>query len=256
MIDASVASGIPVTPYIYALLGVFAACVTVFFLLALNDADDDTWLVVTGRAKDIIIRNGENISPKEVEDILVGHPQVAEIAIVGLPDARTGERACAVIVPRSGPGPDVASLRAFLEATRHRTSPIKLQLTGPVTLGLALVDGWQRGVEQVTGEAEASGIGGASHHGAESPQRAAVTVFRSHFLSPLACIRHEVAKAAQRLVERVIDDRRSSGAVVRDLCTAGRTGAEQQFVRNGVAGQVENRLAGQPEMPGLVNVDD
>ena len=56
-----------------------------------------------GRAKDIIIRNGENIAPKEIEDILIGHPGVAEIAIVGLPDARTGERACAVIVPAGQP---------------------------------------------------------------------------------------------------------------------------------------------------------
>ena len=62
---------------------------------------------MTGRAKDIIIRNGENISPKEIEDILAGHPDIAEIAIVGLPDARTGERACAVIVPKASPGPDV-----------------------------------------------------------------------------------------------------------------------------------------------------
>jgi acyl-CoA synthetase (AMP-forming)/AMP-acid ligase II len=77
---------------------------------------DDEYLVVTGRAKDIIIRNGENISPKEVEDLLLGHPQIAEIAIVGLPDPRTGERACAVIVPKSLPGPDVASLRSFLDA--------------------------------------------------------------------------------------------------------------------------------------------
>lgn len=76
---------------------------------------DGTHLVITGRAKDIIIRNGENISPKEVEDILLGHPQIAEIAIVGLPDPRTGERACAVIVPRSG-GLDVAALRSFLRA--------------------------------------------------------------------------------------------------------------------------------------------
>ena len=59
---------------------------------------DDEYLVVTGRAKDIIIRNGENISPKEVEDILIGHPSIAEVAVVGVPDERTGERACAVIV--------------------------------------------------------------------------------------------------------------------------------------------------------------
>ncbi|MUL79107.1 cyclohexanecarboxylate-CoA ligase [Mycobacterium sp. CBMA226] len=71
-------------------------------------------LVVTGRAKDIIVRNGENIAPKEVEDILIGHPGVAEIAIVGLPDERTGERACAVVVPAGGQPPGVAELRMFL----------------------------------------------------------------------------------------------------------------------------------------------
>ncbi len=76
---------------------------------------DEDYLVVTGRAKDIIIRNGENISPKEVEDILTSHPDIAEIAIVGLPDDRTGERACAVVVSTATPAPDVASLRSFLE---------------------------------------------------------------------------------------------------------------------------------------------
>jgi acyl-CoA synthetase (AMP-forming)/AMP-acid ligase II len=77
---------------------------------------DGEYLVVTGRAKDLIIRKGENIAPKELEDILIGHPGIAEIAIVGLPDTRTGERACAVIVPTDRPGPDVASLRGFLQA--------------------------------------------------------------------------------------------------------------------------------------------
>jgi cyclohexanecarboxylate-CoA ligase len=75
---------------------------------------------VTGRAKDVIIRNGENISAKEVEDLLADlladHPGVAEIAVVGLPDERTGERACAVIVPAAAPRPDVASLLALLES--------------------------------------------------------------------------------------------------------------------------------------------
>lgn len=82
------------------------------------DADGE-YLVVTGRAKDIIIRNGENISPKEVEDILAGHPGIAEIAVVGLPDDRTGERACAVVVTSAdtaGSAPDVAGLRSFLES--------------------------------------------------------------------------------------------------------------------------------------------
>lgn len=72
------------------------------------------YLVVTGRAKDVIIRSGENISAKEVEDLLADHPGIAEIAVVGLPDERTGERACAVIVPTPGASPDVAGLLALL----------------------------------------------------------------------------------------------------------------------------------------------
>jgi len=79
----------------------------------------DQYLVVTGRAKDVIIRNGENISATEVEDLLADHPGIAEIAVVGLPDDRTGERACAVIVPIREPGksvPDVASLLALLQS--------------------------------------------------------------------------------------------------------------------------------------------
>ena len=71
---------------------------------------DDGYLVVTGRAKDIIIRNGENISPKEVEDLLIGHPAIAEIAVVGLPDERTGERACAVIVTADQRAPELGDL--------------------------------------------------------------------------------------------------------------------------------------------------
>jgi len=75
---------------------------------------DDEYLVVTGRAKDIIIRNGENISPKEIEDILVGHEGIAEIAVVGIPDERTGERACAVIVTADQPAPALTDLRELL----------------------------------------------------------------------------------------------------------------------------------------------
>jgi acyl-CoA synthetase (AMP-forming)/AMP-acid ligase II len=75
---------------------------------------DGDYLVVSGRLKDMIIRNGENISPKEVEDMLAGHPAIAEVAVVGTPDARTGERACAVIVPAGGEGPDLEGVRAYL----------------------------------------------------------------------------------------------------------------------------------------------
>ena len=89
---------------------------------------DDDYLLVTGRAKDIIIRNGENISPKEVEDLLAGHPGIAEIAVIGLPHPRTGERACAVIVPGSAPVPDVTELRALLAAAGLATFKVPEQV--------------------------------------------------------------------------------------------------------------------------------
>jgi acyl-CoA synthetase (AMP-forming)/AMP-acid ligase II len=59
-------------------------------------------LVVTDRKKDIIIRGGENISAKEVEDILAGHPAVAEVAVVAMPDTRLGERVAAFAILRDG----------------------------------------------------------------------------------------------------------------------------------------------------------
>jgi len=65
----------------------------------LGKIDADGMVTITGRVKDIIIRNMENISAKEVEDILFGHPDVADVAVIGVPDAKTGERVCAVIVP-------------------------------------------------------------------------------------------------------------------------------------------------------------
>ncbi|WCT73468.1 AMP-binding protein [Sphingomonas naphthae] len=85
---------------------------------------DGDYLVITGRAKDIIIRNGENIAPKEIEDLLVQHPDIADVTIVGLPDAKTGERCCAVIVPRNGARPDVAALKIFLDG--HKLARFKI----------------------------------------------------------------------------------------------------------------------------------
>lgn len=64
---------------------------------------EDGHVVLTGRLKDIIIRKGENISAKEIEDLLYAHPKVGDVAVIGLPDRERGERVCAVIErPESG----------------------------------------------------------------------------------------------------------------------------------------------------------
>jgi cyclohexanecarboxylate-CoA ligase len=71
----------------------------------LGQQDADGNLIITGRLKDIIIRNMENISAKEVEDLLFEHPQVGDVAVIGLPDDKTGERVCAVVVTAEGQAP-------------------------------------------------------------------------------------------------------------------------------------------------------
>lgn len=76
----------------------------------------DDCVVVTGRRKDLIIRGGENISPKEIEDALCDHPAVAEVAVIGAPHPRLGETVCAVVVPASGAVPTVADLAAHLRS--------------------------------------------------------------------------------------------------------------------------------------------
>ncbi len=62
-------------------------------------------VIITGRLKDVIIRKGENISAKEVEDVLYGHPKIADVAVIGLPDPASGERACAVVSCKDGVDP-------------------------------------------------------------------------------------------------------------------------------------------------------
>jgi acyl-CoA synthetase len=78
--------------------------------------DEDGWLTITDRIKDIIIRGGENVSPAEVEELLLQLPGVAEVAVVAAPDPRLGEHGCAFIRPLPGAeAPGLDRMRAHLE---------------------------------------------------------------------------------------------------------------------------------------------
>jgi len=73
-------------------------------------------LTITGRLKDIIIRKGENVSAKEVEDLLYTHPKVGDVAVIGLPDAERGEMVCAVVSLAEGVDAlDLAEVAEFLK---------------------------------------------------------------------------------------------------------------------------------------------
>jgi cyclohexanecarboxylate-CoA ligase len=72
------------------------------------------FLIVTGRIKDIIIRNGENISAKEVEDLLFHHPDVRDVAVFGVPDPKIGERCCVALVTDRNPPLELDDIVDFL----------------------------------------------------------------------------------------------------------------------------------------------
>jgi cyclohexanecarboxylate-CoA ligase len=76
---------------------------------------EDGYVTIAGRVKDVIVRGGENISAKEIEDLLLEMPNVSEVAIVGVPDPVLGERACAIVVPEGAP-PALSDLVAHLDA--------------------------------------------------------------------------------------------------------------------------------------------
>ena len=85
--------------------------------------DADGYLIITDRKKDIIIRGGENIASREVEDLLVLHPGIAEAAVCAAPDPLLGEQVCAFVVPRPGAHIDLDVVRAHfagLGVARHK----------------------------------------------------------------------------------------------------------------------------------------
>ncbi|HYZ93548.1 MAG TPA: AMP-binding protein [Actinomycetota bacterium] len=83
-------------------------------------------IVITGRVKDIIIRKGENISAKEVEDLLFTHPGVSDVAVIGLPDPSSGERACAIVVGELSFDDMVAFLKD--KGLRNQAIPEQLEI--------------------------------------------------------------------------------------------------------------------------------
>jgi long-chain acyl-CoA synthetase len=85
--------------------------------------DEDGYVFVQDRVKDMIVSGGENIYPAEVESAIYGHPDVAEVAVIAVPDDKWGEAVKAVIVPKQGAQPDAQAIIAF---ARQRIAGYKL----------------------------------------------------------------------------------------------------------------------------------
>ena len=81
-------------------------------------ADDEGYVRINGRTKDMLIRGGENVPVVEIEALLYKHPAVLDAALVGYPDARLGERGCAWVVLRPGQAFDLAALQAYMAESK------------------------------------------------------------------------------------------------------------------------------------------
>jgi acyl-CoA synthetase (AMP-forming)/AMP-acid ligase II len=85
--------------------------------------DEDGYVYIQDRYKDMIVSGGVNIYPAEVESAIYGHPDVAEVAVIGVPDDKWGEAVKAMVVARPGSTPDA---KALLDFTRERIAGYKV----------------------------------------------------------------------------------------------------------------------------------
>ncbi len=84
----------------------------------LGKLDEKGNLIIVGRAKDMIIRGGQNIFPIEIVNLLLTHPKIADVAVVGIPDSMMGERCCACVVPQPGQIVTLEDITTFLKGKR------------------------------------------------------------------------------------------------------------------------------------------
>ncbi|MEV6051009.1 long-chain fatty acid--CoA ligase [Streptomyces sp. NPDC052107] len=102
----------------------------------LGTKDGGGFLRIVDRKKDVIIRGGYNVYPREVEEVLMRHPGIAQVAVIGLPDELHGEEVCAVVVPAPGTAPDAAGITEWSKEHlgRHKY-PRRVEFTDAMPLG-------------------------------------------------------------------------------------------------------------------------
>ncbi|WP_219996358.1 AMP-binding enzyme [Nocardioides humi] len=99
----------------------------------LGRMDADGFVRVTGRLKDIVIRGGMNISARELEEHLLQHPAIANVAVVGMPDERLGEKVCAYVVPAdAGSAVSLDDVTAYLREHDVATQKLPSASRSPV----------------------------------------------------------------------------------------------------------------------------
>jgi len=99
----------------------------------LGTMEESGYVRVTGRLKDIVIRGGLNISVRQIEDLLIAHPAVQDVAVVGMPDSKMGEKVCAYLVPADGhPALTLEEIKDYLlsQGLAIQKVPERLEIAG------------------------------------------------------------------------------------------------------------------------------
>ncbi|MEU8901788.1 long-chain fatty acid--CoA ligase [Nocardia sp. NPDC048505] len=91
----------------------------------LGRKDADGYLSIIDRKKDLIVRGGYNVYPRELEDVLAGHPDIAQVAVIGVPDERLGQDVCAVVIIRDGIAVEDATAAGIISWARDRLAAYK-----------------------------------------------------------------------------------------------------------------------------------
>ncbi|MFH8367821.1 long-chain fatty acid--CoA ligase [Streptomyces sp. NPDC018031] len=91
----------------------------------LGTKDAEGYLTIVDRKKDMVLRGGYNVYPREVEDVLMRHPDIAQVAVIGVPDEKYGEEVCAVVRARPGAVPDAALAAGIVAWSKERVAAYK-----------------------------------------------------------------------------------------------------------------------------------
>lgn len=92
--------------------------------------DEDGYIEITGRIKDMVIRGGESVYPREIEEFLYQHPEIQDVQVVGVPDPKYGEELMAWIIPKEGAVLEAEDVRAYCKGKiSHHKIPRYVEFT-------------------------------------------------------------------------------------------------------------------------------
>jgi long-chain acyl-CoA synthetase len=102
----------------------------------LGTKDADGYLTIVDRKKDMVLRGGYNVYPREVEEVLLRNPAIGQVAVIGVPDDRLGEEVCAVVIPAEGAESDADAIVAWSrEALAAYKYPRRIEFVDEFPLG-------------------------------------------------------------------------------------------------------------------------